>query len=229
MLDIFQKIKIYGLLGSIQFAMSEIYRLIWMGYFHGSFSQQGEDLIIDALLGNKKNGYYIDVGAHDPERFSNTKRFYRRGWNGINIEPNPLLIEKFEKFRPRDKNLALGVGANNGLLEFFEFFPSTLSTFSINEANVFKNQGYRLNKQYKVPIKTLAVITEEEKIKEVDFLSVDTEGTDLEVLKSNDWKKIRPRVICVETNKDDLEIAQYLEGMGYKLMHNNGINSIYSV
>ena len=63
-------------------------------YVWGSFSQKGEDLIIERIIGNKEKGFYIDIGAHNPNVFNNTKRFYVKGWSGINIEPNLILIKK---------------------------------------------------------------------------------------------------------------------------------------
>ena len=97
-----------------------------------SYSQWGEDIIIDNLLGRKKRGFYIDIGAYDPTRFSNTKRFYLRGWRGINVEPDPVRIKKFHKERPGDINLNIGIADKSRVLNFFKFDPPTLSTFSLN-------------------------------------------------------------------------------------------------
>src|SRR3989344_293995 len=104
MLEILKKIQFYGFSRSLKFITEEVYRLFIFKLLQNSYSQQGEDLIIDKLLVGKKKGFYVDVGAHDPVRFSNTKRFYDKGWSGINIDPNPWLIKKFQKQRDRDIN-----------------------------------------------------------------------------------------------------------------------------
>lgn len=238
MLDLLQKVKIYGLSRSLRYALVEVYKIIWMGFFRKSYSQQGEDLIIDQLLINKEGetgfcgetGFYVDVGAHDPTRFSNTKRFYDKGWSGINIDPNPVLIRKFETQRKRDRNLALGIGIKEGALAFYEFFPSTISTISSKEAVSYKRTGFKLISKNKVPVRTLrSVLKEYSKGKKIDFLSIDTEGTDLEVLQSNDWNNFKPKVICVETKGNFDKITTFLKKYDYKLKYTNGINSILSV
>ena len=194
-----------------------------------SYSQQGEDIVIDTLLGNKKSGFYVDVWAHDPVRFSNTKRFYDRGWKGINIEPNPLLINKFEKTRKRDTNLNIGISKKNGRLFFYEFLPSTVSTFSEKEKNRCLKEGFKLQSMSKISVRTLKfVLNKYCRSKQIEFLSIDTEGTDLAVLESNNWEKVKPTVICVETNKNN-KIAAYLKERGYQLITDNGINSVFCV
>src|SRR3989344_9673220 len=92
--DLIQKLRMYGPLVFIQFALREFYLLLWMRGVKNSYSQRGEDIVIDHLLKHKKIGFYIDVGANDPIRFSNTNRFYKRGWTGINIEPDVVCFEK---------------------------------------------------------------------------------------------------------------------------------------
>lgn len=231
MFDLLRKVKIYGFSRSLKYAFQETYKLFWMRALKGSYSQQGEDLVIDQLLGSNKSGLYVDIGAHDPVRFSNTKRFYNKGWSGINIDPNPTLIRKFEKQRTRDINLTLGIGKKNGLLVFYEFFPSTLSTFSASEAKNYMEKGFKLLSKKKVPVARLDSVLNKyrNKDKTIDFFSIDTEGMDLEILQSNDWKRFKAKVICIETKGNFEKIMSYLKKYGYQLEHNNGINSIFSV
>lgn len=104
MKNILDKFKIYGPRKFLFFAFLEAKRILLLQFIKKSFSQYGEDLIIDSLLHNKHRGFYVDVGAYDPHRISNTKRFYLKGWKGINIEPDEsnfqslffLLHEKFK-------------------------------------------------------------------------------------------------------------------------------------
>lgn len=195
---IFYYLRIYGPGRFIWYLLIEAQRLVKMA-LQNSYTPFGEDIIIDKLLKAKKGGFYVDVGAYDPTRFSITKRFYLRGWNGINIEPNPEGIKKFTKERSRDINLNIGIADKNGVLDFFRFEPESLSTFSKKEARRYQKQGYKLIETLTIEVYKLGVVlTKYHNGKSIDFFNIDTEGSDYEVLKSNNWNKFRPRVICLE-------------------------------
>lgn len=222
---LFRYFKIYSPVVLLSYLFLEI-KLLLKRFLGNSYSQWGEDILIDNLLGRKKGGFYVDVGAYDPTRFSNTKRFYLKGWRGINIEPDPIRINKFYKERPKDINLNVGVANKNGLLDFFKFDPQTLSTFSKSAAADYQKHGYTLNETFKVRVSKLGqILGKERKNKQIDFLSIDTEGFDLEVLKSNNWKKFHPKVICIETCKNDAD--KILSKLGYKKVYQTAVNSIY--
>jgi len=208
-------------------------------YLRGSFSQKGEDLIIERIIGDKKKGFYIDIGAHNPNIFNNTKRFYQKGWQGINLEPNPRLIQEFLKQRHRDINLNIGIGKTVGVATFFEFIVDGLSTFSKTEADKNVQLGYKIKQILKIPVWTLAEVIQKYVKSDIDFISIDTEGLDLEVLQSNDWKKFRPTIICVETgdfpsmiegktknNKKD-KINLFMIRNNYKIYYANDLNTIF--
>lgn len=235
MKDLFKKIKIYGVTTSVIYAFNEIIKVI-SRVTRKSYSQDGEDIIIDKLLKNKKKGFYVDVGAYDPVRFSNTKRFYDKGWKGINIEPDTGNYRKFIKARKRDINLNIGINTKPGKITFYKFFPDTLSTFSSESAKNYINLGYNLISKKTIKVSPLSkVIKEKSEGRVIDFLSIDTEGFDLKVLKSNNWKLVSPRVVCVESvthvNKGKrtklLDVDQYLIKKGYKRKFDNNLNSIY--
>lgn len=207
-------------------------------YLLGSSSQKGEDLVIEKLIGKKKKGFYLDVGAHNPHRFNNTKRFYGKGWRGINIEPNPILFNQFVKERKRDINLNIGIGKKSGFTVFYELQPDSLSTFSKNEMEAKIRLGYKLQKKYRVKIASLKNILNKYKNQKIDFISVDTEGLDFEVLDSNDWNHFRPTLVCVETANFDQEITgkknnkkkqidHLMKIRGYREVFTNGLNTIY--
>lgn len=227
-----RRLRQYGLKTFSSYIISEVRGKI-ENKLMSSFSQTNEDLEIDKLLGHKKKGFYVDVGANDPSRFSNTKRFYSRGWRGINIEPNTSCYLKFVKDRPRDINLNIGIGNKNGKLIFNQFDPDTLSTFSPKQTREYIKDGYSLIKKYKIPVRSLkSVLNRYAKNKRIDFLSIDTEGFDFEVLKGNDWKKFKPEIICIESvekNAETKKIKKYLISKGYKRKYNNYVNSIYMV
>lgn len=204
--------------------MSMFFRRI----FQNSYSQWGEDLIIDNLLGRKKKGVYIDIGAYDPTRFSNTKRFYLRGWRGINIEPDPIRIKKFYKERSKDINLNIGIANKNSVLNFFIFDPQTLSTFSEARAKDYQNQGYNLTSTIKIKVRKLGYVLEKHRVNSVDFFNIDTEGSDYEVLKSNNWNKFRPMIVCIEASgSTGNNLEKLLSGLGYKKVYKTKTNLIF--
>lgn len=195
---LFYYLKIYGLTRTFLYTL-DLIRLTSRSLFLNSHTPYGEDIIIDKLLEWKKKGFYVDVGAYDPSRFSNTKRFYLKGWQGINIEPNPENIAKFYKERPRDRNLNIGIADRTGIRKFYVFEPSSLSTFDSNVAKNYRRLGFKVFKIHKVKVLRLAsVLARYCNRRNIDFLNIDTEGLDFQVLKSNNWKKFRPKVICLE-------------------------------
>ena len=191
------------------------------------YSQNGEDLILNRLIGDKKKGFYIDVGAHHPIRFSNTHFFYNKGWNGINIDAMPGSMKLFENIRKRDINLETGVGFKKETLRYYQFNEPALNTFEPMEVNKKKNTNYKLINSLNLKVDRLENILEKylKVDQEIDFLNVDVEGKDKEVLLSNNWQKYRPNFILVETlnqrNLDfkDCKINKYLKNKGYSIIN----------
>lgn len=202
------------------------------------YSQSGEDMIINHIfctLGIKKPSY-IDIGAHDPYHLSNTAYFYENGSTGVNIEPNPVLFKNIQKIRKKDLNLNIGIWDQSGKLDFYLMNASTMSTFSKEEADALcKNYDFKIEKIIKVDVKPIMFIIEKY-CKGIfpDFLSLDVEGLDFDILRSIDYKKTSPKVICVEAveysetvfGKKETEIVDFLKGQGYYLYADTGINSI---
>jgi FkbM family methyltransferase len=230
MLEIAQfknKIHTHGLMltlrYSAEFMLRPLWREIWAKPFKKSYSQRFEDVIIDEILGKKQAGTYLDIGAYDPHRLSNTKRFYDRGWRGCNIEPNPRRFERFLRERPEDINLNLGLSDSAGKLTFYDVVPDAFSTFSERRAKELKEQGARITAEIEVPVITMTdLFAQHLNQTSVDFCSIDTEGMDTVILRSNDWSRFRPRVICVEVSiRDDTankadSVEDFLTSVGYK-------------
>ncbi len=240
MKKVFEKYKIYGFKTFMIYLLGEIKRILWNQIIYQSYSLDGEDIFIDKILGYKKIGFYVDVGAYDPHRVNNTKRFYDRGWSGINIEPSKENYRKFVLSRQRDINLNLGIGNENSQMKFYKFIPSTLSTFSTKEKSKYQKLGHKFLGIEFIDVRKLSYILNKYCPKrKLDFLSVDTEGFDFQVLKSNDWKKFRPKIICIETadyqgfkqvihsRTKANEIDLFLISKGYKVLLDNQTNSIY--
>jgi|1048.fasta_scaffold17837_1 FkbM family methyltransferase len=209
-------------------------------YFRGqlSYAQDGEDVVLAALMDKAKGykGFFIDVGAHHPVRFSNTHFYYKKGWRGINIDPTPGSMRGFRVFRRDDCNLEIGIGGEKGEIEFFLFNEPALNTFNSELAKKRNGLGpYRLIKSVPVKIEPLSQVCDNwvPPGKKIDFLSVDAEGFDFEILQSNDWDRYIPDYILVE---DDpvlqnetwtSPVANYLALRGYKLISKLKRTSIY--
>jgi FkbM family methyltransferase len=143
-----------------------------------SFSQSGEDLILDYYL-NKSSGFYVDIGANDPVQFSNTAFFYSKGWKGINIEPNPVIFKKINSNRSRDINLNIGISKKKEQLPFYIFEAHTLSTFSEEQKKLYQKH-YALKETKNIECYPLdSVLDKYAKKQDIDFFSVDVEGLDL--------------------------------------------------
>lgn len=201
------------------------------GYFRVSYSQYGEDLALHALLAEGKNeipwfGFYVDVGAYDPERYSNTFLFYRQGWQGINIEANPEVFSALQKHRPRDLNLHIGIKNQEGESRLYMFQQPACNTFSEEVARSYAEKGIKLLKTERVKTTCLATVLDKNLPfgQSIDFLSVDVEGLDLEVLESNNWQKYRPKFVVVESHLLDFEkimespIYCFMKEKGYRLV-----------
>lgn len=207
--------------------------------FKKSYSQCGEDRIIDFLFRAMKvsKPSYIDIGAFDPFKDSNTALFYEDSSRGINIEPDS---EKFKKFlieRPCDINLNIGISEKNGSAELFKISSGKMSTIKKERAEeLVLTENKKISGKEKIELKNINEIIEKYCNGVFpDFLSIDTEGTDLEILKSINWEKSSPLIICAETasystngnEEKDKELISCLEGKGYLVYADTRINTIF--
>lgn len=191
-----------------------------------SYSQEGEDRILDRLFSSKDNGFYIDVGAHHPKRFSNTFFFYKKGWSGINIDAMPGSMKLFSRVRPRDNNLELAISDKRESLTYYAFNDSALNGFSKDLSLQRDGIGsHRIIFQKTIETETLANVLDENLPigKHIDFLTIDVEGLDFSVIKSNDWNKYRPEAVLIEvldSSIDDIrssDLTIFMISKGYIL------------
>jgi len=192
-----------------------------------SFQEEG-DMICRLFFQNRKQykGFYIDIGAQHPYRFSNTLPFYQRGWRGINVEPTFGAVNLFNTFRQRDINLHAGVSSEEGTLPFYCFKDPALNSFSGDRSAHYAASGrYVLKKIITVKTIPLAQILDDylPEGTAIDLLSIDTEEFDLEVLQSNNWNKYIPLFIMIEVGitLEHLlasEIYNYLLARNYELI-----------
>jgi FkbM family methyltransferase len=192
-----------------------------------SFAQEGEDLLLARFLEPRSQGFYVDVGAYHQRRFSNTHYFYLQGWRGINVEPRPGSGKLFNKLRPGDTNLELAVDAKPGTLTYYSFAEEALNTFDARLASRYQEKGFPLLREIQMQTTTLAELLEKylPEGQTIDFLNVDVEGLDLEVLQSNNWGRYRPQFILTEEltartlrQAERAPAARFLRRRGYELI-----------
>jgi len=205
---------------------NQISTCLWDGYSGPFYSQEGEDVLLNRIFDSKRSGFFVDVGAHHPMRFSNTYFFYRRGWRGVNIDAMPGSMLSFERLRPEDVNIECGVGETAGELVFYRFQDGALNTFDLNIAQFRQNEGEFATGTTQVSVKRLEDILADylPSGRKVDFLSVDTEGFDFGVLKSNNWTRYRPEIVLVEMFESSVDstlrhpVSEYMAANRYELI-----------
>ena len=221
--------------------ISKIRRVLPKRNGHRSFAQCGEDsiarfVLIDCL--GRRRGTYLDLGANEPIVLNNTYLFYLERWRGVCVEPNEAFVRKIRRARPRDVCLEAGVGfeASQGVSDFYVMDPPTLSTFSCADAKrIEAEKGGRVESVRKVPLMTINDIIETHLKCSPDFVSLDVEGLDLQVLQNFDFVKFRPAVFCVETlsysgNRTESklnEVAELMRARDYLVYADTYINTLF--
>jgi len=212
--------------------LRHIYQDYLKSYAVKSYSQEGEDMILRRLFEHDTGGFYVDVGAHHPRRFSNTCFFYNRGWHGINIEPNPAGHALLERARKRDINILCGVSDTYGTLDYYMFEEPALNTLDVATANR-QSSSTRLLDTRKINVSRLETVLDNNMPAgtRIDFINIDVEGHDLNVLKSNNWQKYRARLVIAEAIGKSLEevldseLAEFMRSIDYSLFAKT-VNSI---
>lgn len=194
-------------------------------FSHLSYAQEGEDMILKVIFEDIETGFYVDVGALHPVRFSSTYHFYMKGWQGINIEAMPGSMQEFNKKRPRDINLELAISDKKEMITYYVFNEPALNGFS-RSLSLERNE----NTSYKILFtKELQTIPISEVLDQyllgdqtINFLNIDTEGYDYKVLKSNNWEKYRPEIVVIEDYLPfekifESEIFNYMQKLDYEI------------
>lgn len=193
------------------------------------FSQEGEDKLLQRFLNNSNPGIFVDVGAHHPTLINNTYFFYRSGYRGINIDATPGSMKLFNKLRPYDINIEVPISDLQEDIVFYIFNTPELNTFDETKIEYFlKFDGVKLINEVKLKPEKLSSILDKNlhkfNSKYITFFTIDVEGYDLNVLKSNDWNKYKPKYILAEdlfsdiidTSKSDLTL--FLIEHGYRFV-----------
>lgn len=201
-----------------------------------SYAQFGEDIVTDSILWYLRiaRPLYLDIGAYHPKFLSNTFYFYKKGGSGVCIEPDQARRSLFQRMRPRDLCLSVGVGAEDkAAVPFYVLSEPSLSTFDRANAQAHEAAGTaKIRAAIEVQVFSINTLIEKHFPRCPDFLSVDVEGIDLEILQALDFIRFRPAVICVETidfytQAKQTEAAAFLQAQGYRVQADTAINTIF--
>lgn len=205
--------------------------------YNKSYSQCGEDLLVQYIFNLRGivNPTYMDVGAHHPYFLSNTAFFHEQGCFGINIEANPNLISAFIQHRPKDINLNIGVSDKEGEMDFYIMKDAALSTFSKVECDAMCLLGKQLLEVKRIKLTSIGnILSTYFENNFPDFMSIDVEGWDYQILQSIDFKRYWPKIICVEAAEYSpigaverrRKLIDFLISKGYYEYANTNLNAI---
>ena len=201
-----------------------------------SYSQDREDLFIKDYFKNINNGFYLDIGCYHPIKYSNTALLYNRGWQGINIDMNQTSIDLFKILRKKDINICAAISSSNKeATQFIDHLYSPVNTIDKNFSQIisrrFKTKPFS---EKKIFTNTFTEIVKkyEIQITKIDFLNIDVEGHDYEVLKGIDLLNIKPKIICIEVdnhekNLSNEKIKNHLIKFNYKIIKRIGFNAFF--
>lgn len=215
-----------------------IQRWLPKGYYsEKTWSQCGEDRILLHFFNGLIKGrpvQYVDIGANHPFHFSNTALFYGLGGHGVLVEPNPKLASVLRARRPRDLVLQCGVGiGGHEVADYFMFDAHTLNTFSSEEAARYASLGQEQIGVIQARLQGVNDILGQ--VEYLDFVNLDVEGIDLDILQAIDWSTHRPTTLCVETVSFEMgrepakraDIIDFVKGQGYLVYADTHVNTIF--
>jgi FkbM family methyltransferase len=192
-----------------------------------TYAQNYEDVMLARAFGHRNQGFYVDVGAGDPNYLSVTRWFYDQGWSGINLEPNRRFFEELVKNRPRDVTFNIGASDVRGVLTFAEAEVGELSTFDLAGAG---DDAVRRE----VAVAPLDdILAEHAGGRSIDFLKIDVEGWELHVLKGLDLARFRPAILVIEAVLREGRTMSHqaweplVLARGYTMAHFDGLNRFY--
>ncbi|MTJ80640.1 MAG: FkbM family methyltransferase [Telmatospirillum sp.] len=197
-----------------------------------SYAQNGEDVMIDRIF-RKSSGFFIDVGAFHPVVDSVTRHFSLLGWTGINIEADPDLCAEIARDRPNDITLHCAAGRKTGETILHRIGSRQCSTTSPEQFARFDPSVREASRTFTVPVRTLADICGEYVRSDIDFLKIDVEGSERDVILGADWTRFRPRLLVIEATRTGTSEPEHdawepvLLENGYHFQYFDGINRYY--
>ena len=203
-----------------------------------SYAMDNEDSVVLEYFKDKRNGFYVDVGCYHPLDGNNTYLLHKKGWKGINLDINKLSIELFNVARKKDFNVNVAVSNKSKRVKvYYRKKINMLNTIDKKFAKVNFKKGFNTKTIYS---NSLDSILEKSKYrnKKIDFLNIDIEGNEINALKSFNFTKYKPKLVCIEihnlkTTKNNVSyykespIYKFLNKKSYKLLWNNGFSFIF--
>jgi len=197
-------------------------------------AQNGEDRWLEAYFGGRRGGFYVEVGAYDGAHLSNTYHFEQIGWTGVLVEPDPDMAERCRLNRPASRTYDCAVVGprNSGEIVFFRVAEAQVySTTDLNSSHRQRLDKMGLKwEEIRVPARTLDSILAEVAAARIDFVSIDVEGSELQVLSGFDISRWKPAIVIVETNarRRDPAVRDFFVGHGYAYVHSIDVNDFYA-
>lgn len=198
-----------------------------------SYAQNFEDVMLERVFKQQATGFYIDIGVWDATSDSVTKHFYDKGWSGINVEPLADNFQRIAAARPRDINLNRAASSHPGPLVFHHVRDTGLSSSRTDYADRHAGMGFDVS-EITVPTKTLKdICAEHAAANDVDFLKIDIEGAEADVINSGDWDNHRPCIAVAEATLPSSPIESFsdwepvLLEHGYEFSYFDGHNRFY--
>ncbi len=198
-----------------------------------SYAQNFEDVILARAFREQASGFYIDIGVWEPTKDSVTKHFYDRGWSGVNVEPVPRQFEVIAADRIRDININAAVSTVAGPLTLSHVKGTGLSTSRKDYAERHSSSGLEIEEIRVQTISLRDLCAQHAGHRPIDFLKIDVEGAEADVVRSGDWNLYRPRIVVIEATEPRLPIASHAEweplmlGAGYLQCYFDGLNRWY--
>ena len=196
-------------------------------------AQNGEDRWLDDFFGHKRNGCFVEVGAFDGVNLSNSYHFEQIGWTGVLIEPDPDKAALCRSNRPGSKTYQCAAVASSEISEITFFRVESGEVFSTTKltsdhARRIDHMGLA-SKPISVPARTLDAILQEAGTATIDFVSIDVEGAEMEVLHGFDIRRWKPAIVVIESNSKHRlpEIRDYFTSSGYAFRCSIDVNDFY--
>lgn len=207
-------------------------KILYLFLIKKSYSQDHEDLFLVNYFKNKKEGFYLDLGCHHPKRFSNTYLLYKKGWKGINIDANKWAIILFKFLRPRDQNMCALINTSYEPVCFYQFNESALNGILLPQRVAkLKQMGFKVKRKKTIQPITIQDVIDKYNLskKRIDFLKIDVEGLDFEIVKNISFSDLNIELLMIEkgSKQENNEIKKYLAVNSYKITHESKRNYIF--
>jgi|688.fasta_scaffold543142_2 FkbM family methyltransferase len=206
-------------------------------FYKNTLSQDKEDLFIKKFFKDKREGTYLDIGCFNPLLWNNTYLLYKKGWHGINVDIQKINIDLFNVARPDDINICCALYDKKKILNLYNLQGENNSAVMTIDKSHAEKMKFLFSKNIikkKIQTLTFSEMIKNHKItiNNIDFLNIDTEGSDFNILRSINIQKYKPKLICIEISQftkqvDKKKILNYLKSNNYKYIYKTSVSSFF--